>query len=138
MGDALFGGQVPNPVNAEGSKLSSDDVKKIYGTNLLGNPEVGFAGAGSMDTAKRLQMFQNWLTAGGPPKPIDPGQIFAEEGTVAAVKEKAGAGAGFAGLFGFGNMIGSIAPLNTSPMQPGVPYAAPPVPSGPPDLSGHK
>lgn len=136
MGDAF--GSKPNPVNAEGSTLSSNDVKTLFGTNSLGNPEVGFSGAGAMDPVKRLQMFQNWLTAGGPPKPVDPGQIFAEEGTVAAETERAGAGAGFAGLFGFGNMIGSIAPLNTSPMQPGVPYAAPPVPSGPPDVSGRK
>lgn len=134
MGDAF--GSKPDTVNAQGSGLD-EAIASSYGGGISGL--LNFKNkVGAMDPEKSFQMLQNWLTAGAPPKPIDPGQIFAEEGTVAAEKERAGAGAGFAGLFGFGNMIGSIAPLNTSPMQPGVPYAAPPVPSGPPDVSGRK
>lgn len=130
MGDAF--GSKPGIVNAQGSSLGRP------GEGITNPIQAVSTLSGEKDPVKALQMFQNWLTAGGPPKPVDPGQIFAEEGTVAAETERADAGAGFAGLFGFGNMIGSIAPLNTSPMQPGVPYAAPPVPSGPPDVSGRK
>lgn len=84
---------------------------------------------------QQAKMFLNWLTAGGAPKPTDPGQIFAEQQANAPAAQAAARGAGFGGLFGTGSMIGELAPapeaikpLNLSPLQPGVPYSVPAVP----------
>jgi hypothetical protein len=86
------------------------------------------------DPAKRSEMLMNWLTAGGKPKLPDISKIFAEKEAGAPVETKAAAGQGINSLFGFGNLIGEIQPLkpmieplNQSPMQKGVPYAAPPL-----------
>lgn len=86
-------------------------------------------------------MFLNWLTAGGAPKPVDPGSIFTQAQATAPAQQAAAKGQGIGGLFGTGSMIGELAPpvqpiqplqgiksMNTSPLQPGVPYSVPALP----------
>jgi hypothetical protein len=116
-------------VNQRGDKLSSADRESLAGsyTPGVGNRMVGAKiTPGKFDPETAAKMFQNWLTGGGLPTKVDPSKIFSEATLMHGVNEKAAAGQGIAGLFGFGNMIGD---LNTkAPMQAGVPYSVPPVP----------
>jgi hypothetical protein len=75
------------------------------------------------DATKFSEILNNWLTAGGPPKPLDPSLEFGKQQNNAGVEARAAAGQGMAGLFGFGKTIGSM-----SPMAPGVPYSVAPAP----------
>ena len=106
----------PNLVNARGDKLS----------DALGAPLLSLFGSASVGT-DHLDQFQtlldNWLTAGGPPKPIDQAQLYGAAQNLAPVEARASAGQGMAGLFGFGKTIGSIAPMSS-----GVPYSVAPAP----------
>lgn len=110
----------PELTNARGDTLSDSDKITL----------------GRMTPQQRSAATLNWLSAGGPPKPIDPSQIFAEDRVLAPVLRRSAAGQGINGLFGVGNLIGEIQPLqpikplNLSPLQPGVPYSALPVPGG--------
>lgn len=134
----------PPVVNSRGDEMSDADkeqFKSVKSGTLDRNP--GYI----KDPAKRAEMLYNWLTAGGPPKPVDVSKIFAEKQGMSGVEEKASAGQGINSLFGIGNLIGDmgpvapdlggplgkieapkmIEPLNQSPMQAGVPYSAKPV-----------
>jgi hypothetical protein len=73
------------------------------------------------------EMLQNWLTSGGPPKPVDPTDLFSQATATQGVREKASAGMGIGGLFGFTKYLGSM----FSPMSKGVPYSVPPLPKLP-------
>lgn len=128
----------PPVVNSRGDELSDADKDALYGKKV----PAGFR-KGGPDPAKRAEMLLNWMTAGGPPKKMDPGTIFKESQDTSGVRAKASAGQGINGLFGIGNMIGEmspkiepikplkmIEPMNQSPMQPGVPYSVAPVPGG--------
>lgn len=128
-------------VNAAGSTLSQEDQRSIgQGT---GDPVYDSAGHTSYGKGpvEQARIFLNWLTAGGAPKPTDPGAIFTQSQATAPAAQDAARGQGFGGLFGTGSIIGEIAPpvqpiqplqglkpLNTSPLQPGVPYSVPAVP----------
>lgn len=132
----------PTTVNSRGDTLSHDDVSKLFGntdqTLDVANKKL------ALTPQQRGEMLYNWLTAGGPPKPVEPGKIFKQEQDIAGVEAKASAGQGINSLFGMGKMIGEltpavapnpgtvptikmIEPMNQSPMQPGVPYSALPV-----------
>jgi len=117
-------------VNSQGSTLSVEDAAFLTGGNWF-NQITGkkseFAG---LTPEQRAIDMRNWLTAGGPPKPIDPSQIFMQDQIISPVLAKSAAGAGINGLFGIGKTIGDLQPLNLSPMQPGVPYSALPLPGG--------
>lgn len=122
-------GMTPDTVNAQGSVLTRSDRNILYGE------QEAYGGyLHGMDPTKRAQFLLNWLTAGGPPKPLDPGQTFADAQAAAPMEAIAAKGRGFGGLFGTGSMIGDIAPiqplkpLNLSPLQPGVPYSVPALP----------
>jgi len=128
----------PPQVNSQGSTLSDED-RKFFEKSFMGPSQDKFIA----DPTKRAEMMLNWLTAGGPPKRIDPSQIFKESQDTAGVRAKASAGQGINSLFGIGNLIGDltpkvegikpikmIEPINQSPMQPGVPYSAIPVAGG--------
>lgn len=96
-------------------------------------PQLGDNPLKGYDALTAAHMFFNWLTGGKPTK-IDPSVIFKDTQAFAPVENRAAAGRGINGLFGIGNLIGDIAPiepikpLNQSPMQPGVPYSVPPIP----------
>lgn len=129
----------PPTVNAAGSSLDPRQLFEAAGGSV---PDIYHAGSGKQaDPQKQAKLFLNWLTAGGAPKPTDPGQIFTEQQANAPAAQAASRGAGFGGLFGTGSMIGEIAPapeaikplqglkpLNLSPLQPGVPYSVPALP----------
>ena len=92
----------PHPVNSRGDVLSDDDWA-----------------ATKKDTTGTL--LRNWLTSGGPPKPVDPTEALSSVAKSSPYTRQASQGMGLAGLFGAGG-------LNMgSPMAPGVPYSAPPV-----------
>lgn len=127
----------PPLVNAAGSTLS---LKGLGGPDLSG---YGLDNVQSFraNSAAGAQMFLNWLTAGGAPKPVDPGSIFTQAQATAPAQQAAAKGQGIGGLFGTGSMIGELAPpvqpiqplqgiksMNTSPLQPGVPYSVPALP----------
>lgn len=121
-------------VNSAGSSLS--DYDRVALGKRTGMEEIaGVPSSFGLTQDQQAKMFLNWLTAGGAPKPTDPGQIFAEQQANAPAAQAAARGAGFGGLFGTGSMIGELAPapeaikpLNLSPLQPGVPYSVPAVP----------
>lgn len=128
-------------VNAAGSALSDDDKRLLAAGTSSSDPFALRAGIKNMDPARQAKMFLNWLTAGGAPKPTDPGQIFTDAQNNAPAAQAAARGAGVGGLFGTGSMIGELAPapepikpiqglkpLNFSPLQPGVPYSVPALP----------
>lgn len=104
----------PNTVNAQGSQMSVFDSIRV----------------GLIPENKRGDFLLNWLSAGGPPKPLDPGQVFADAQAAAPMEAAAAKGRGFGGLFGTGSMIGELAPITPlkSPLQPGVPYSVPAIP----------
>lgn len=129
-------------VNSRGDVLTGKDKYDLTGNK-------GFDPGAKGDPLKltpqqRGGMLYNWLTAGGPPKPVEAGAIFKQRQDLSGVEAKASAGQGINGLFGIGKMIGEltpvvasnpgsvptikmIEPMNQSPMQPGVPYSALPV-----------
>lgn len=134
----IFGSQPPT-VNSRGDVLSQHDQAQLYGDqfssgmvkNIVDPNNIGL----KLTPQKRAEMLFSWLTAGGAPKKVEPGQIFKETEDMAGVKAKGSAGAGVGGLFGAGLMIGDLTPLpqqggtnSASPMQSGVPYAAVPLP----------
>jgi hypothetical protein len=94
----------PDTVNARGDVLSDAEKDMLSGMP----PEV------------RARIFSNWLTAGGAPKPVDPGVTLARSAALSGAYQKAGAGRGIGGFFGLGKI---------SPMMSGVPYSMPPVPN---------
>lgn len=135
-----MGGPSSPVVNASGSLLSDYD-KSALGQQTEGEKLAGFNTGTNWSPEKQAKMFLNWLTAGGAPKPTDPGQIFTDAQNNAPAAQAASRGAGFGGLFGTGSMIGELAPapeavkplqglkpLNLSPLQPGVPYSVPAIP----------
>lgn len=131
----------PPQINSQGSVLSDEDKDSLYG-------KQGFVPGdehrkSTLSPTKQAEMLLNWLTAGGPPKKVDPSATFKESQDTAGIRSKASAGQGINGLFGIGNLIGDltpkvegikpikmIEPINQSPMQPGVPYSAIPVAGG--------
>jgi len=120
----------PALTNSRGDALSGADATALSGGDWF-NKITGQKSslAGLTPEQKAIDM-RNWLTAGGPPKPIDPSQIFMQDQIISPVLAKSAAGAGINGLFGIGKSIGDLQPLNLSPMQPGVPYSALPLPGG--------
>ncbi len=133
----MFGGAPPT-VNSRGDVLSKEDFGTVTG---LQSDLLGTAGGKRLNLTpqQRGEMLFNWLTAGGLPKRKDPGVTFKESQDLAGVRAKGAAGQGVAGLFGVGLMIGDLTPKvndlapkggdnSASPMQPGVPYSAPPMP----------
>jgi len=134
-------GSAAELTNSRGDTLGQGDKDALFardmsspgsGATNLGNHKQA---PGIADPVRRSELLMNWLTAGGPPKAIDPSKIFGDAQAMAGVNEKASVGAGINGLFGIGNVIGdlspklqSIKPLNLSPMQPNVAYGAVPVP----------
>jgi hypothetical protein len=133
MGDGIFGGTEyahQGVVNQKGEKFTEDLYNQwVKEGEKFAGPDKGFT-RNPARTKYMNDMFFNWLTGGGLPKQIDPGKIFSESQALAPLKERAGAGQGIAGLFGFGSLIGDLGPklINQSPMQTGVPYSVPPVP----------
>lgn len=137
-----MGGPSGDIVNSAGSSLSRDDYSRLYGVNAVGGIAPGQDSTGrAPSTVVAAHMFLNWLTAGSAPKTTDPGQIFTDQQATGPAAQDAARGQGFGGLFGTGSIIGEIAPpvqpikplqglkpLNTSPLQPGVPYSVPAVP----------
>lgn len=133
-------------VNSRGDTLSGADRAAVFGSpGHSGGSSTGPYGGlspssrsqkpGITDPVRRSELLMNWLTAGGPPKPLDVTKIFSDAQNNAGVQQKASAGSGINGLFGIGNLIGDLSPkpikpINQSPMQPGVPYGAQPVPGG--------
>lgn len=130
-------GSAAELVNSRGDKLGTADKAGLFGTPTTGGhgggPSRPYLGPGITDPVRRSELLMNWLTAGGPPKPLDPSKIFSDAQSSFGAQQKASAGSGINGLFGVGNFIGdltpkAIKPINQSPMQPGVPYGALPVP----------
>lgn len=138
----------PDVMNAQGDKMSDEDKGKLAALTSPFLPHM-ISGAIAQDPAKRAEMLLNWLHGGPAPKKVDPSAIFKEKQDMAGIEAKGAAGQGINGLFGFGKMIGDltpavtapapveavkpikmIEPMNQSPMQPGVPYSAIPVPGG--------
>lgn len=135
----------PPTVNSRGDTLTEQDRYEL--TGKFGVSEMnGVKGDPlKLTPQQRGEMLYNWLTAGGPPKPIEAGAIFKQRQDLSGVEAKASAGQGINSLFGMGKMIGDltpnlpapdagtvptikmIEPMNQSPMQPGVPYSALPV-----------
>ncbi len=128
----------PDLANQQGSTLSDADKNTLFGTSA--GPWEASEGLNKSNPNQFMQMFMNWLTVGGKPKPIEPGQIFKEQQDVAGVVTRGEAGAGIGGLFGAGLVVGDLVPkvssvlptdplnqLNKSPMQPGVPYSTTPL-----------
>ena len=72
-------GYSSSTVNSRGDTLSEESAKKL-------GPYVDFSafGGGSVkldktfekDPKKRAELFLNWLTVGGPPKPTEAGAAF--------------------------------------------------------------
>lgn len=128
----------PDLVNSRGDTLSDADMEKVTGEEAPG-PHSTVRLNDHLTPQQRGEMLHNWLTAGGPPKPVDVGRIFAMAEKAAPLESRAAAGQGINSLFGMGNLIGDlqpatplvgIEPVNKSPMQPGIPYSAIPVPGG--------
>lgn len=125
-------GTTPDIVNSRGDKLSDAEKGSLFGSQKTDIRPYGSTPGGTVytpgkfDPATAAKMFQNWLTGGGLPSKIDPTKIFSEATIMHGVNEKASAGQGAAGLFGFGNMIGDLNPK--APMQKNVPYSVPPIP----------
>lgn len=135
----------PPTVNSRGDTLTEQDKYEMSGTKTLENFATVREGSNlKLTPQQRGEMLYNWLTAGGPPKPVEAGAIFKQRQDLSGVEAKASAGQGINGLFGIGKMIGEltpvvapnpgsvptikmIEPMNQSPMQPGVPYSALPV-----------
>lgn len=133
-------------VNSRGDTLSAQDAYALTGNENL--KLVGAQGSAlKLTPQQRGEMLYNWLTAGGPPKPVDVSKIFAEKEAMAPVEAKASAGEGINSLFGIGKLIGDvqpakievgsglepikmIEPINQSPLQSGVPYSTPALPGG--------
>lgn len=141
----------PATVNSRGDVMSKNDTALLEGTNVgdgfmkhvVDPNNIGL----KLTPQQRGQMLYNWLTAGGPPKPLDPSKIFAEKEAMSPVEDKASAGQGINSLFGIGKVVGDlmpvspmvggpitqigppkmVEPINQSPMQTGVPYSAKPV-----------
>ena len=124
-------------VNSRGDTLAPDEgafgqvndaLRTFTGGKKTNDQQAVLNG---FNPAKRAEFLSNWLTAGGPPKPLDPSKIFGEKQAMSGVYEKSGAGAGISGLFGAGLLVGDLAakPLNLSPMQTGVGYSAAPAPN---------
>jgi hypothetical protein len=147
LGNAFTGkpilatGEAPATVNSQGSKLTQAELDLVAG-KVNFNEAISGKIRAPLDASKRAEMFANWLTAGGAPKQVDPGKIFADATAMKGVQDKAAAGMGFNGLFGFGKVIGDLAPkpqdptqqiqpmqgLNMSPFKSGVPYSVPSLP----------
>lgn len=122
----------PQTVNSRGETLSSAvGVDAKYNVSI--DPHT-------KDPVGMSNLLLNWLTGGGPPKKIDPGETFANAEKLSGVTAKAAAGQGIAGLFGAGLVIGDLVPKplqlspggkggenSASPMQTGVPYSVPPL-----------
>lgn len=134
----------PPTTNSRGDTLSDQDKYELTGEKSLETFNTVKGDPPKLTPQQRGEMIYNWLTAGGPPKPIEPGAIFKQRQDIASVEAKASAGQGINGLFGIGKTIGEltpavalnpgtvptikmIEPMNQSPMQPGVPYSALPV-----------
>lgn len=80
-----------------------------------------------VDPARKSQMLMNWLV-GPAPKPVNPGENFANAERMAGVVAKADAGKGMSGLFGMGLLVGDTAPnLNLPVGQPGQEPSAGPI-----------
>lgn len=136
----------PPTVNSRGDVLTEQDKYELSGEKNLENFATVKDGSNlKLTPQQRGEVLYNWLTAGGPPKPIEAGAIFKQRQDLSGVEAKASAGQGINSLFGMGKMIGDltpklpapdagmvptikmIEPMNQSPMQPGVPYSALPV-----------
>lgn len=122
-------------VNSRGDVLSDADKNTI--TDQVA--PTGQVIRSKLTPQQRGEMLHNWLTAGGPPKPVDVDRIFAMAEKAAPLESRAAAGQGINSLFGMGSLIGDlqpatplvgIEPVNKSPMQPGIPYSSIPVPGG--------
>lgn len=100
-------------VNARGDKLGNSGVDTLR----------------DVDPVRAMALLNNWLTAGGAPKPIDPVDIFGPMQAMSGVEARASAGRGVAGLFGFGKTIGELSPMSGGPAIPGQAPLAPGVPS---------
>jgi len=136
MCTGMFGGPPPT-VNSRGDVLSKMDFSTLTGFT---NKAFGYEGKQiNLTPQQRGEMLFNWLTAGGVPKRKDPGETFKESQDFSGTRAKGAAGQGMAGLFGAGMMIGDLTPKtadltpkggdnSASPMQPGVPYSAVPLP----------
>lgn len=125
MCTALLAG-APDTVNSRGDSLSQKDLADATGAKSY--EELTHSGGRAQnprDPAKTAEMLTNWLTGGLPTK-VDPSKIFSEATIMHGVGEKAAAGQGINGLFGFGSLIGDLNPK--APMQAGVPYSVAPVP----------
>lgn len=115
--NAVWHGSLNKLVNARGDKLGNITQFK------------------DVDPVRAMALLNNWLTAGGAPKPIDPVDIFGPAQAMSGVEARASAGRGVAGLFGFGKLIGELSPTSggpavpgQAPLAPGVPYGAKPIP----------
>lgn len=124
-------GEGPPSVNSRGDTLPQEDPVQAV---LDPKGALQRMYMNRLSPAKRAEMFYNWLTGGGAPKKVDPGEIFGQEQSMAPLKQKAAAGMGVGGLFGAGLLIGDLSkpieplkPLNQSPMQTGVPYSTTPL-----------
>lgn len=124
--DWLFGTpDPPNPVNSRGDTLTQTQRNALLGHfKATGDRDSSEANSFlALSPTQVSEMLNNWMTAGGPPKPLDPSKIFGDQQAMAGVEAKAAAGQGVAGLFGFGKTIGSMAPMTS-----GVPYSVGPAP----------
>lgn len=117
-------GTTPDIVNSRGDALG-ESLTGRKGVSIT-DPAKAIQNTQHVDPVTAAKMFTNWLTGGGLPSKIDPTKIFSEATIMHGVNEKASAGQGAAGLFGFGNMIGDL--NSKAPMQKNVPYSVPPIP----------
>jgi len=115
-------GHRPDTVNAQGQVLTDEMKDQLGGGNNPANLFKDNQGLPDPSGPSRAsEIFRNWLF-GPQVKPIDPTEAIARSVGLKGQYQAQAQGSGMMGLFG-------LTPLDLGPMQKGVPYSVPPIPT---------
>ena len=114
---------MPDTVNYQGDVLTDEMKEYLWGDVA----DIITGRGGKVSKSRSKEILSNWMF-GIRPQPIDPSEAIGKASALSGVKQKAAAGMGLGGLFGFGKTLGELPPLDSGPMTSGVPYTVPPLP----------
>jgi hypothetical protein len=123
-------GSAPNVVNSRGEVFTDEMRDYLYGKRDYAADPAGSVRTGGLPPDRAREILSNWMF-GVRPKAVDPMEAITRASALSGVHERAAAGTGQAGLFGFGSYEGSLPSLpsiDMGPMAKGVPYSIPPLP----------
>src|SRR6267378_8310988 len=98
-------GHAPDTVNYKGEVLTEEMKKYLYGE--MDETEGWQRHGGKVSKERAQEILTNWMF-GIKPTPIDPSEAIGRASKLAPQEERAAAGMGMGGLFGFGKSVGNV------------------------------